>query len=198
MRPKIVSSMALLIAAFCLMSCDILGSANELFNVYNVKFSEGAPAVDGQTITYSGSLLEAPSLDKFHFKMVFHVKADNSQNNYNAGFGSEALKPVLNFRINGKGNPPVSTTVEPFSVAAGKIGDLEFPLDIPLTIMDRDVVRLILKGDPIPYFLSGTVKFDLLDGTSIKGSGKSELDLSSGEISTRPSGSVTSLLSGLL
>ena len=197
-RSRILPLIALLPAWLGLQACSPLDSNTDLFNVASVKFSEGSPAADGQTITYSGGLLETPSLDKFRFKIVFHVKADNSQNANRAAFGSEALKPVLNVRINSKGNTPVSTTVAPFSVEGGKVGDLQFPIEIPIALIDRALVRKIINGDPVPYFLSGSVQFNLLDGTSLKGSGKSELDLTSGEISTRPSSSVTALLSGLL
>jgi hypothetical protein len=60
------------------------------------------------------------------------------------------------------------------------------------------VARKIIDGDPIPYFLSGTLSYEVLQGTTLEGAGKTEVDLTSGEISTRPSGSVTTLLSGLL
>lgn len=198
MSPKLSSLTALLTAAFILASCSLLESTKEILNVLSVKFSEGSPAVDGQTITYSGGILETPSLDKFNLKMVFHVKADNSANSHRASFGSEAVKPVLNFRINSKTGQPISIPVAPFSVEGGSIADLQFPIEIPVTSIDRATARKIVDGDPIPYFLSGSVKFDLLEGTSIRGSGSSDLDLSSGEISTRPSSSVVTLLSGLL
>ncbi len=187
-----------LLALICLSGCDVLDSGGGLLNVLSIKFSEGSPPVDGQNVTYSGGLLETPNLEKFRFKMVFHVKADNSANDYKAGFGSDKLKPILNFRINSKSGTPISTTLEPFSVAAGAIASLDFPIEIPVATIDKAMMRKIINGDPIPYFLSGTIKFDLLDGTTMKGSGASELDLTSGEISTRPSGSVTTLLSGLL
>jgi hypothetical protein len=178
-------------------SCNL----NETLNVFNVKFSEGSPAVDGQTITYSpssSSLLHVPEMADFKFQMVFHVKADNSGNTGKASFGSSVVKPVLNFRVNAKTNDPISTTIEPFSVAGGEVGSLDFPIEIPITSLDRTILQKIIDGDPIPYFLSGSIKFELLEGTSISGSGTSELDLASGDISTRPSGTVTSLLSGLL
>jgi hypothetical protein len=130
--------------------------------------------------------------------MVFHVKADNSANDGKASFGSSKLKPVLGFRIGSKSNVPITTTLEPFSIDAKTVANLDFPIEIPLTALDRAMARKIVNGDPIPYFLSGTLKFDLLDGVTGKGSGAAELDLASGEISTRPSSSVTSLLSGLL
>lgn len=198
MRSKILSTTALLAASLFLGSCSLLDSADDFLNVFSVKFSEGSPAVDGQTVVYSGSVLGTPSLDKFSLKMVFHVKADNSGNSFKAGFGTALVKPVLNFHINAKSSAPISTTIAPFSVEAGQVGDLAFPIEIPITAIDRALARKIVDGNPIPYFLSGSVKFDLLEGTSVKGSGKSELGLTSGEISTRPSSSVTGLLTPLL
>lgn len=198
MRIKHVSLAALLASSLLLASCSLMDSAGDLFNVFSVEFSEGSPAMDGQTIVYSGGPFETPSLDKFKFKMVFHVKADNSKNSYKAGFGSQAAKPILKFRINSKASEPISTTIEPFSVAGGKIENLDFPIEVPLTLIDRAMIRKIIDGDPIPYFLSGAIRFDLLEGTSIKGSSSSELDLTSGAVSTRPNGPVVDLLSGLL
>lgn len=193
-----VSLFSLLVAALFLGGCELLDSGSGLLNVFNVKFSEGSPSVDGQNVTYSGSILETPALEKFKFKMVFHVKADNSGNQESAAFGSDQVKPILNFRINSKSGAPIVTPIPAFSVAGGKVVDLAFPIEIPLTVIDKALARKIINGDPVPYFLSGTLKFELLEGTTLKGSGASELDLTSGEISTRPSGSVTSLLSGLL
>ncbi|MEN9308099.1 MAG: hypothetical protein RL173_2031 [Fibrobacterota bacterium] len=197
-RRRILTTALAIAGSAMLSSCSLLDSVSEAFNVFSVKFSEASPAVDGQTITYSGGLLDRPSLDKFHFKMVFHVKADNSANTNKAAFGSSLVKPVLNFRISSKSNEPISATIEPFSVNGGETKNIDFPVEIPITVIDRAMIRNIISGNPIPYFLSGTVKFDLLEGTSIKGSGTSELDLTSGEIETRPPGTVTTLLSGLL
>lgn len=183
--------------ALGLSACNLLEDGGALANVFKVKFSEGSPAVDGQNVAYTGSVL-SPSLEKFKFKMVFHVKADNSGNKEKAAFGTDAIKPVLNFRINSKSGTPIATPIPAFAIEGGAISDLAFPIEIPLTAIDKAMIRKIINGDPIPYFLSGTVKFDLLEGTAVRKSGTSELDLSSGEISTRPSGEVTALLSGLL
>jgi hypothetical protein len=196
MRPS-ASLLCFLALPLALAGCSLTDATNAI-NILSVKFSEGSPAVTGQTVTYSGGLTDAPTLDKFRFKMTFHVKADNSANDYKAGFGSSALKPILSFRINSKSATPVTTTIEPFTVEAKTISSLDFPIEIPIASLDKAMVKKIINGDPIPYFLSGTIKFDLLDGTTNKGSGTSDLDLASGEISTRPSGSVTALLSGLL
>jgi hypothetical protein len=198
MRIRLHAWIAAAALPFLLGACALLESGTELLNVAKVEFSEGSPAVDGQTVTYSGSLLSTPSLDKFHFKMVFHVKADNSGNSGRAVFGSDAVKPVLNFRIQSRSGAPISTPIPAFTVESGAVSDLEFPIEIPLTLIDKATARKIIDGDPIPYFLSGTLSYEVLQGTTLEGAGKTEVDLTSGEISTRPSGSVTTLLSGLL
>ena len=97
-----------------------------------------------------------------------------------------------------KSATPIATPIPAFTIEGGQIVDLAFPIEIPLTVIDKAMARKIINGDPVPYYLSGTVKFDLLEGTSIRKSGVSELDLGSGEISTRPSGPVSTMLSGLL
>jgi hypothetical protein len=177
--------------------CSLVDKANEAMNVASVKFSEGSPAVDGQNIDYTGSLL-SPSLDKFKLIMVFHVKADNSGNSGKAVFGTDAIKPILNLHINSRSSTPISTPIPAFSVEAGAVTTLDFPVEVPITAIDNATARKIVNGDPIPYFLTGSLKFDLMDGTTLKGTGSSELDLASGEISTRPSSSVKSALSALL
>lgn len=177
--------------------CNLVDSANNAINVASVKFSEGSPAVDGQNIVVSGSALP-PGLDNFKLKMVFHVKADNSANSGKAEFGSDAIQPILNLRVNSKSSAPISAPIPAFSVDAGATTTLDFPIEVPVSSIDRATLRKIVNGEPIPYFLSGTLKFDLLDGTTLKGTGSSTLDLASGEISTRPSSSVQKAISALL
>lgn len=182
---------------FVLGGCNLADSANNALNVASVKFSEDSPAVDGQDIVVSGNAFP-PGLDNFKLKMVFHVKADNTANSGKAEFGSDAIQPVLNLRINSRTSSPISAPIPAFSVSPGDITTLDFPIEVPVSSIDRATLRKIANGDPIPYFLSGTLKFDLLDGTTLKGTGSSSLDLASGEISTRPSSAVQKALSALL
>lgn len=198
MRKKILVPGVLAVFPFLFAGCSLTDSGSALLNTASVKFSEGSPPVDGQDVSYSGSLFGTPSLDKFALTLVFHVKADNSRNTGRASFGSDAVKPVLNFRIDSRQSDPIAAPIPAFSVPAGVVQDLQFPVAIPLTLIDKAVIRKIIAGDPIPYFLTGTIQFQLFEGTALKGSGESDIDLASGEISTRPSGSVVSLLSGLL
>jgi hypothetical protein len=179
------------------IACDPLDAASGAINVASVKFSEGSPAVDGQTIAYSGSAL-SPSLDKFKFRMTFHVKADNSGNSGKAAFGSDAVHPIVELHVNSRSALPVQTPIPSFSIEGGAVENLDFQIEVPLTALDKDTARKIVHGDAIPYFLTGTLKFDVLDGTTLKGASAAHLDLASGEIETRPSGEVTGLLSGLL
>jgi hypothetical protein len=177
--------------------CNLVDSANNAVNVASVKFSEGSPAVDGQNIVYSGNSL-TPGLGDFKLKMVFHVKADNSANSGKAAFGTDAIQPILKLRINSRSSDPIAAPIPSFSVDGGAITTLAFPIEIPVSSIDRATLRKIVNGEAIPYFLSGTLKFDLLDGTTLNGTGSSTLDLASGEISTRPSSSVQKAISALL
>lgn len=178
------------------IACDPLDAASGAINVASVKFSEGTPAVDGQTIAYAGGL--PPSLDKFKLKMSFHVKADNSGNSGKAAFGSDDVHPIVELHINSRSALPIQTPIPSFSIAGGAVEDLVFPIEIPLTALDKATARKISGGDPIPYFLTGKLKFDILEGTTLRGASVADLDLASGEIETRPSGSVAALLAGLL
>jgi hypothetical protein len=180
-----------------LVACDPLDAASNAINVASVKFSEGSPAVDGQDIVYTGSRL-SPSLDKFKFKMTFHVKADNSGNTGKAAFGSDAIHPIVELHVNSRSALPIQTPIPSFAIAGGAVDTLDFRIEIPLTALDQATARKIANGDPIPYFLTGALKFDVLEGTTLKGTGVSNLDLASGEIETRPSGPDMTLLSGLL
>jgi hypothetical protein len=179
------------------IACDPLDAAKGAINVASVKFSEDSPAVDGQTIAYGGSAL-SPSLDKFKFKMYFHVKADNSGNPGKAAFGSDDVHPIVSLHVNSRSALPIQTQIPSFSIEGGAVETLVFPIEIPLTALDKATARKIANGDAIPYFLTGSLKFDVLDGTTLKGTGVADLDLASGEIETRPSGSVAGLLAGLL
>lgn len=194
----------LLAAALGMGAIGLLASCNisETLNVLNVKFSSADPAYDGPTIggpnwkqtlaqlavpVSLGGPTNQEILEQYHLDLTFRVKADNSGNSQKASFG-QTVRPVLNLRINEKTSSPISTEMAPFSVEAGKVGALEFPVQIPLTKIDKPTLKSILNGTDIPYFLSGTLNFDLMDNLQIKGSGKSEIDLSTGAIPTRPSG----------
>lgn len=215
-----IRSIALLLGSVGLMSsCDFGQSVSEMMNVFSVDFSSADPA-------YTGPVIEGPNvaqaaldyssyklssgftgksfnqiLGSYYLKLTFHVKADNTKNSGRASFG-QSVHPILNFRMNSKTSTPITSEMAPFSVDAGKVGSLDFPVRISILNLYNDqpqTVRAIFKGDSIPYFLSGTLKFDLLDvsNNSNNGSGTAEVDLSTGAIPTRPADGTASELAAL-
>lgn len=196
MRSRILATVFALGATGILASCDLGESIQEVFNVASVSFSSADPAYDGPRIggpswstsffNYTlGGMTKNQVLGQYHLDLTFKVKADNSKNTQKASFG-QTVRPLLRLRMNDKNATSyVESEMAPFSVEGGQVGALEFPVRIPLTQIDRTTLGKILDGDDIPYFLSGTLNFNLLEGTTIKGSGKSEIDLATGAIPTR-------------
>lgn len=201
MRSRILATLLAFGSMAMLASCDLGESLKEAFAVSSVDFSSADSAYSGPTVggpslaesAYAlsfGGKTRTEVLGTYSLKLVFKVNADNSKNKQKASFG-QTVRPVLRLRMNSKDDAsPIESTMEPFSVDAGKVGALEFPVSIPLTKIDRTTLKKILNGDDIPYFLSGTLNFDLMDGLELKGSGKSEVDLATGAIPTRPSGNL--------
>lgn len=196
MRSRILATVFALGATGILASCDLGESIQEVFNVASVSFSSADPAYDGPRIggpswstsffNYTlGGMTKNQVLGQYYLDLTFKVKADNSKNTQKASFG-QTVRPLLRLRMNDKNATSyVESEMAPFSVEGGQVGALEFPVRIPLTQIDRTTLGKILDGDDIPYFLSGTLNFNLLEGTTIKGSGNSEIDLATGAIPTR-------------
>ncbi|HQF53954.1 MAG TPA: hypothetical protein PK208_02420 [Fibrobacteria bacterium] len=202
MRSRILATVFALGATGILASCDLGESIQEVFNVASVSFSSADPAYDGPRIGgpswgVTGAAILAQKMGlpdgkttdqimgEYYLDLTFKVNADNSKNTQKASFG-QTVRPLLRLRMNDKNATSyVESEMAPFSVEGGQVGALEFPVRIPLTQIDRTTLGKILDGDDIPYFLSGTLNFNLLEGTTIKGSGKSEIDLATGAIPTR-------------
>lgn len=218
-RRRILTTALVIIGGVALSSCNLFDSVSEAFNVASVDFSSADPAYTGPTIDgpnvaqaaldYSSYKLSSgltgksfnQILGSYYLTLTFHVKADNSKNSGRASFG-QTVHPILNFRMNSKNAAPITSTMDPFSVEPGQIGSLDFPVRISILSIYNDqpeTVRAIFRGDSIPYFLSGTLKFDLLDisNNSNKGSSTAEVDLATGAIPTRPANGTASELAAL-
>ncbi len=199
MRSRILATVFALGATGMLASCDLGQSIQEVLNVASVSFSSADPAYDGPRIggpnwavsalaLALGGKTKSQIMGEYYLDLTFKVKADNSKNTQKASFG-QTVRPLLRLRMNDKNAASyIESEMAPFSVDGGQVGALEFPVKIPLTQIDKTTLGKILDGDDIPYFLSGTLNFNLLEGTTIKGSGKSEIDLATGAIPTRPDG----------
>jgi hypothetical protein len=91
MRSKTLSLTALLTASLFLVSCSLMDSADGLLNVFNVKFSEGSPAVDGQTIVYSGSV-NWPTLVGLFSTNLHGILRDEKNHGLRGGSPGRGLK----------------------------------------------------------------------------------------------------------
>lgn len=194
--------LSLLVLPVVLGACSmdsLLSSAKDTLAMASVKFSSADPAYDGPTISGPTTAQAAADyiihdanyvLGEYNLVLTFHVKADNSGNSHKASFG-QTVKPVLNFYINSKSSDPFKSTMQPFSVEGGQVGHLDFPVSMPLTAINRTILRQIVNGDSIPYFLTGSIAFDFVDATGgllTSNAGSAEIDLATGKIPTRSAG----------
>jgi hypothetical protein len=190
--------LALSVLPLVLGACSITDSINDTIAVASVKFSSDDPAYTGPTI--SGPSTAQAVIDyalhdasyvlgEYNLVLTFHVKADNRGNSHKASFG-QTVKPDLNFYISSKSpSNLIKSTMDPFSVEAGQVGSLDFPVKVPLTAVNRTILKQIAAGDSIPYFLTGSITFDFLDATGgllTSNAGSAEIDLATGKIPTRP------------
>jgi len=208
MARKLPTAILLAASALLLGGCNVLDSIQETLNVLDVKFSSDDPAYSGPTISGPdvvtaaaqlalpvslGGKTKSQILAEYSMVVTFRVVGDNSGNKGKASFGQH-VQPTLNLYINTKSNAPIQATIAPFSIDSGAIGHLEFPVSIPLnqiqSVAGGAVLDSILVGSKIPYYLTGSLDFDLLQGVDIQGTGKAEVDLATGAIPTRPSGSL--------
>jgi hypothetical protein len=206
--------LSLLALPLMLGACSITDSLSQQLNIINVSFSaanpaSSGPALGGPTVAsalvqlltpvYLGGPTNQQILAEYYLTDTFFVQGDNTGNTDTARFGTQAIKPILLFRIDSPTATPDSVTIPPFVVPGGQIANLKFAVQVPLTSINASILHEIIAGTPIPFYLSGTVKFDLVTPLgSVEGSSQSELQLASGNIPTRPgSMDLSSLLSAM-
>ncbi|MBK9578084.1 MAG: hypothetical protein IPO40_13495 [Fibrobacteres bacterium] len=217
MRKSILGLLAL---PLFLAGCDL----SETLNIFKLGFSSNGydgPTINGPSLLRTGQLLAPKNtsiggvafgvdgeglsvtqvLDSFKLGITFKVKADNSGNSEKAAFGTDLVKPKLQFHLMDKSSTPIDVEFKPFSVDGGKVMDLTFPVELPVSmITSPDMRKKLLRGDAVPYFLSGVLSFDLkgLDGAS-KGLDNVTVELATDSIPTRPKdGSAAELGSALV
>jgi hypothetical protein len=207
---RVLSLLSLLVFPLVLGSCDSLNSAQQQLNIVDVNFQSatpgssgpalGGPSVAQAILDYTlGGESSTQVLGEYHLTDTFYVQGDNTGNQDTARFGTQAIQPVLLFRINDPNATPDSVTIPPFVVPGGQVANLKFAVQVPLTSINSSVIHKIIAGTSIPFYLSGTVKFDLVTPLgSVEGTSQTELQLASGSIPTR-SGSMdlSSLLTAL-
>jgi len=197
---SIRTALALVAAPLFLGSCSLLDSLSETANIFSVKFSSGVPAYIGPTI--SGPSITQAGIDylihdanyvlgEYSLVITFRVVGDNRGNKGTASFGQH-VQPQLNLYVDTKANRPFKANIAPFSIDSGAVDTLQFPISVPLTTvrdMGPGVIDKILNGQSIPYYLTGQLNFQIVQGLTLMGDGSTEVDLATGSIPTRPSGS---------
>lgn len=206
MRLRILLAACLPLA---LTSCQL----SETLNVFKLKFSSNGydgPSITGPSLTRVAVLMAPKTdfslgglsiggyglsarqvLDSFNIGITFKVNADNSGNSEKAAFGTDLVKPTLQFRMMSKSAAPIDVQFQPFSVDGGQVGALTFPVKIPLSaVTDDAIIKKVLAGDAIPYFLTGGLTFHLmgLDGKA-GAADQVSVDLLTDSVPTRPSDS---------
>lgn len=124
--------------------------------------------------------------DKYGMKLAFGLEADNSGNSDKASF---PLSTGLNLFVQEKKAANKVTTQLPAFAVAGSTVDT-IPVELPITVasVPQSSFKSMLQGQDIPYWLTGTVGFDLKSPTGeTLSSGSSDLDIQTGAVSTRPS-----------
>lgn len=139
----------------------------------------------GITQTISGFVQNHKS--EFGVDLAYGLGADNTGNSDKASLPGTA---ALNLFLQSKQNTPLEAALDPFEVAGGSKDTIKCNFPVRLSnIPEASVYNSILKGDDIPYFLQGTVGYELRSPTGdVLNRQKATMDIATKSISTRPSG----------
>jgi len=186
---------AVILTGIVMTGCsDIADSLSAAFAVSKVDFSSASPnAVTSPRLTtsWSPTCLCTPGWKDVNLEITFNVRADNSKNTSRAAFGSDAIKPSLNFYVGDTVSNPISVTVKPFSIPGGTDTTIQFPITIPLSTVysnSPNIVKQIANSTPIPYRLSASLAFVLETGAGTITGPTCDLNLVTGGIPTDLSG----------
>lgn len=123
---------------------------------------------------------------KYGMNLAFGLGADNTGNSDEASFPlSTGLSLFVQERASAN---EVTTQLAPFSVAGGARDTI--PVEIPVTLaaVPNTSFKAMLKGDSIPYWLTGKVGFALKSPTGdVLSNQETEMDIATQKIATRPS-----------
>jgi hypothetical protein len=140
----------------------------------------------GISTTPSGLVAAFTDKSKYGMNLAFGLGADNSGNSDEASFPlSTGLSLFVQERASAN---EVTTQLAPFSVAGGARDTI--PVEIPVTLaaVPNTSFKAMLKGDSIPYWLTGKMGFALKSPTGdVLSSQETEMDIATQKIATRPS-----------
>ena len=159
----------------CLSSATTLGVTN-------------ATAIAAAAVTGDFSALAKQYTDKSKYgvNLAFGLGADNSGNTDSAAFPAKA---GLSLFVQEKKDANKTTTeLKPFGVSAGAVDTIPVVIPVPLSAIPDASFQSMLRGDSIPYFLTGRLGFDLKAPTGeVISSNETDLDIATSKIATRPS-----------
>lgn len=196
------------IAAVGLAACDEVMSA---MNVFLMSFYDGggstaliAPSGVNDVIKLAGrraaarTASEKSFLDdqiknlvnqytdksKWGVNLAYGLGADNTGNSDPASMPGRA---ALDLFVQSKSNTPMTANLDPFTVAGGAKDTINCNFPITLDKLPEESFDAMLKGDSIPYFLKGTVGYDLKSPTGdVLKSQNASMDIATKKLATRP------------
>lgn len=125
---------------------------------------------------------------KYGVNLAFGLGADNTGNGDSAAFPAKAgLSLFVQEKLDAN---KTTTELKPFGVSAGAVDTIPVVIPVPLSVIPDASFQSMLRGDSIPYFLTGRLGFDLKAPTGeVISSNETDLDIATNKIATRPSDS---------
>ena len=135
---------------------------------------------------YSALAKKYTDKSKYGVNLAFGLGADNSGNSDSAAFPAKA---GLSLFVQEKTDANKTTTeLKPFGVSAGAVDTIPVVIPVPLSVLPDASFQSMLRGDSIPYFLTGRLGFDLKAPTGdVISSHETDMDIATSKIATRPS-----------
>lgn len=142
----------------------------------------------GITTTPAGLGAYFADKSKYGVNLSFGLGADNSGNSDSAAFPAKAgLSLFVQEKLEAN---KTTTELKPFGVSAGAVDTIPVVIPVPLSVLPDASFQSMLRGDSIPYFLTGRLGFDLKAPTGdVISSHETDMDIATSKIATRPSDS---------
>lgn len=121
---------------------------------------------------------------KWGVNLAYGLGADNTGNSDKASLPGKA---ALDLFVQSRSNSPMTAALDPFTVAGGTKDTINCNFPVTLDKLPQQSFDAMLKGDSIPYFLKGTVGYDLKSpsGEVLK-SQSTSMDIATRKLATRP------------
>lgn len=123
---------------------------------------------------------------KYGVNLAFGLGADNTGNSDSAAFPAKAgLSLFVQEKLEAN---KTTTELKPFGISAGAVDTIPVVIPVPLSVLPDASFQSMLRGDSIPYFLTGRLGFDLKAPTGdVISSHETDMDIATSKIATRPS-----------